>query len=220
MRILLTAVLFVFAVVAVSLPVRGRSGLVEVMGSAERQAAESARLRIPVVVELFTSEGCSSCPPADELLERLDEKQLIPGVEVIALEQHVDYWNSLGWNDPFSSSRFSERQNDYSISFGHSGVYTPQMIVDGTVEFVGSSKQQALASIAESARQPKVKVQLEFGKDRGGGPPVDMSIWWRRSRRTVLLPISRGEKTPVYGSCIEQWCVNSERWKRSDQTDP
>jgi len=168
MRISLTAVLFVFAVVAVSLPVRGRSGLVEVTGSAERQAAESARLRIPVVVELFTSEGCSSCPPADELLERLDEKQLIPGVEVIALELHVDYWNSLGWNDPFSSSRFSERQNDYSISFGHSGVYTPQMIVDGTVEFVGSSKQQALASIAESARQPKAKVQLQFGKDRGG----------------------------------------------------
>lgn len=113
-----------------------------------------------VVVELFTSEGCSSCPPADALLKKLSEQPSIPGAEVIALEEHVDYWDHLGWKDPFSSAEFTERQNEYSRVFGNSGVYTPQMVVDGQTEFVGSRSREARDVIQKAAVQPKVSLQL------------------------------------------------------------
>jgi hypothetical protein len=113
-----------------------------------------------IIVELFTSEGCSSCPPADALLKTLSERQPVPGMEIIALEEHVDYWDHLGWKDPFSSAEFSERQNEYAKVFGNSGVYTPQMIVDGQIEFVGSRAGEARETIQKAASQPKVTIQL------------------------------------------------------------
>ncbi len=116
----------------------------------------------PVIVELFTSEGCSSCPPADQLLSRLDKEQSIPGANVIALSQHVDYWNQLGWRDPYSSAQFSARQSSYAEAFGRDGVYTPQMVVDGRLEFVGSNATKAREAITEAASSPKAKVQIEI----------------------------------------------------------
>ena len=116
----------------------------------------------PVIVELFTSEGCSSCPPADQLLSRLDKEQSIPGANVIALGQHVDYWNQLGWRDPYSSAQFSARQSSYAEAFGRDGVYTPQMVVDGHLEFVGSNATKAREAITEAASSPKAKVQIEI----------------------------------------------------------
>lgn len=113
-----------------------------------------------VVVELFTSEGCSSCPPADEVLTKLDKTQPVQGIEVIALSEHVDYWNRLGWIDPYSSAEFSTRQNQYADAFGRDSVYTPQMIVDGRDEFVGGNWNKAREAIMRAARLPKAKVEL------------------------------------------------------------
>ena len=117
----------------------------------------------PVVVELFTSEGCSSCPPADALLARLSDESSSRNVEVIPLEEHVDYWNELGWYDPFSSREWTERQYAYAKPLGNGNPYTPQMVVDGTTEFVGSRAELAVKSISEAARRPKTEVTLSQG---------------------------------------------------------
>jgi hypothetical protein len=113
-----------------------------------------------VLVELFTSEGCSTCPPADKILANLDRTQPVNGVRVIALGEHVDYWNRLGWKDPFSSAEFSRRQTDYARVLGAKDIYTPQMIVDGRVEFVGSKLGTAIEAIAQAGRSPKADVSI------------------------------------------------------------
>ena len=123
-------------------------------------APASVSGRTPVIVELFTSEGCSSCPPADALLSQLTKNQTIAGVDVIALGEHVDYWDHGDWADRFSSRRFTTRQNDYANSFRKNTVYTPQMIVDGQAQFVGSDEDAARAAIARAARQMKAHVSL------------------------------------------------------------
>jgi len=118
-------------------------------------------VRSPVIVELFTSEGCSSCPPADAVLARLQQTQPVAGAEVIALGEHVDYWDYIGWSDPFSSAAFSARQGTYARAYGQQDrVYTPQMIVDGQTEFNGSSMNKALEAIAKAARSPKADVRI------------------------------------------------------------
>ena len=118
-----------------------------------------ASARIPVLVELFTSEGCSSCPPADEFLQKLDQ-QSIPGVHVIALSEHVDYWNQIGWKDPYSAHFYSERQSSYARRFELDSVYTPQMVIDGARELVGSNTAAAGKALAEAIAAPKLAIHL------------------------------------------------------------
>ncbi|MGH8127739.1 MAG: DUF1223 domain-containing protein [Gammaproteobacteria bacterium] len=128
-----------------------------VVAGAGMQTAQAAQ---PVLVELFTSEGCSSCPPADALLRSLVTSQPIAGVEVIALEEHVDYWNGLGWRDPYSAAQFTRRQYQYAAAMHESSAYTPQMVVDGRVGFVGSEAGRAHAAIAAAATARLATISL------------------------------------------------------------
>ena len=162
------AALAVFAVAAVTLS-RGRSKRVGPETKAVEASAAPTAARRAVVVELFTSEGCSSCPPADALLARLDQTQPVEGAEVVPLALHVDYWNHLGWADPFSSRQFSERQGEYAAAFGKDGVYTPQMIVDGVREFNGSNSSLAQDAITKAAREPKGEVTITRGPSQSAG---------------------------------------------------
>ena len=128
---------------------------------------------VPVVVELFTSEGCSSCPPADALLAKLEAEQAVVGAEVIALEEHVDYWNGGGWFDPFSSDAATLRQREYAAVLGNENPYTPQMVVDGREQFVGSRAGQARGVIEQSAGRKKVEVTIA---PVGGGEKFRVSV--------------------------------------------
>lgn len=119
-----------------------------------------------VVAELFTSEGCSSCPPADALLREWLATQPVPGVEIVGLGEHVDYWDRLGWRDPFSSSAFSARQSAYDAAvFRDSRVYTPQLVVDGRLEAIGSDRAAVRRAVVEASQQPKATVQLTASSD-------------------------------------------------------
>jgi hypothetical protein len=123
----------------------------------------------PILVELFTSEGCSSCPPADGLLDTLIASQPVAGAEVIGLGQHVDYWDQLGWRDRFSSAAFTNRQHVYGAHFSLESVYTPQMVVDGRAQFVGSDGKAATQAIEHALAAPHGAVRIDVDSDSDAG---------------------------------------------------
>jgi len=156
--------------------------------------------RQPVIVELFSSEGCSSCPPADVVLRKLDKEQADPAAEVIALELHVDYWNYLGWSDPFSTAAFSARQRAYAEAAGKRGVYTPQMVVDGDRELLGSDAAAAARAISVAAKAPKAKVAIARKAERltvtvGELPDAreSSSVWLAITEAELSTAVPRGE---------------------------
>ena len=173
MKYLLALLVVLSGVIALRV-LRGHEGSAQM--NPEPMVATSKGEGVPVVVELFTSEGCSSCPPADELLAKLDKMPGIEGVQVIALGEHVDYWNNLGWVDRFSSEKFSQRQNEYSEALKSRGLYTPQMIVDGRVEFVGGNVSRAREAIAKAAQSPKGKIQLQLSQDNSDTPGLSVRV--------------------------------------------
>lgn len=125
--------------------------------------APPAVARKAVVVELFTSEGCSSCPPADALLARLRQEKFADGLEVVPLGLHVDYWNFQGWTDRFSSNAYSRRQEKYAERFRIEGPYTPQMVVDGSWQFTGGDAPRARQAILQAAEHPELaKIEISL----------------------------------------------------------
>ncbi len=189
--------------IAFPVPMAGRAtgkapGVRSTEGISEPQPAQPAN---PVIVELFTSEGCSDCPPADRLLYLLEQTQPVPGAEIIPLEQHVDYWDHEGWRDPFSSSQFTLRQRNYVYAFNLPTAYTPQMVVDGAAQFVGSDAHHLLPAIAQAARTPKANLQIQQRADTASNPQsvllrvslAPFSGWNAKHGADVLLAVTEDD---------------------------
>ena len=137
---------------------RGRAfglSLIVLLSATGLTRAQSTADRVPVIAELFTSEGCSSCPPADGLLEDLLQEQPIKGVYVIPLSEHVTYWDHQGWKDPFSAQQYTVRQQQYGLRFNIESIYTPQLVIDGSRELVGSDKRAIDRALTEAAKTAK-----------------------------------------------------------------
>jgi hypothetical protein len=143
----------------------------------------------PVVLELFTSEGCSSCPPAESFLKQLDDADRVNGVDVIPIEEHVDYWDRLGWRDPFSSHDWTERQEQYARVFGHDGPFTPQFVVNGRRDFVSMSSREALQSIVAASTASAAELRLSPTNDspRSAEFSITMENAPPEARSAVLL---------------------------------
>ena len=160
-----------------------------------------------VVVELFTSQGCSTCPPADRLLATLGQTS---GGRVVPLAFHVGYWNSAGWTDPFSASEWTKRQEAYAHRFGSSQVYTPQAVVDGTAELIGSRETELRAAIATAAARPAATISLSL-------QPSEKEV--RVAARVDLPDSLRGRKRDLMVAVYETGLVTSvERGENGGRT--
>jgi hypothetical protein len=161
-------------------------------GIGEAGSEEPAVGPSPVVVELFTSQGCSSCPPADALLGELAQRP-----NIVALALHVDYWDYIGWKDPFASPALTRRQRDYADALGLRMVYTPQMVVDGRIDVVGSHRSEVESAIVESAARPKLAVRIE--DDGRGGHRVVIPAGDSSEEATVWLAVLDSEQETRVG---------------------
>ncbi len=145
--------------------------------SLQAQTAVDAPAQKVVLLELFTSEGCSSCPPADALLRQVNGTRTSGDQLVVGISEHVTYWNGLGWSDPFSSPAYTDRQNAYSERFHLEGVYTPQMVINGAEQIVGSDRVALLRAVqTEQSQHPRVSLRIVSLNVVGNTLAVNVSI--------------------------------------------
>jgi hypothetical protein len=183
--------------------------LLSVLAGAAALAAGPA-LADPVLVELFTSQGCSSCPPADQFLGELAQRK-----DIIALAYHVDYWDYIGWQDKFARPENTARQKDYRDALGLHTIYTPQMVVDGRYDVVGSQRSEVESSIKSAARQQKLPIAIteNGGKLRITAPPMEIdqaqpaSLWLVTYSRRNETEVSSGENE---GSTLVEYNIVSD----------
>ncbi|WP_299336744.1 thioredoxin family protein [uncultured Psychroserpens sp.] len=151
-----------------------------------------------IVLELFTSQGCSSCPPADELLTQIQNRD--SDTPVIAMSYHVDYWNYIGWKDPFSKEVFSNKQRLYSQKFNSSSIYTPQIVINGKAHFVGSNSREMDVKLKQHAKiSAENKIEIANLDKNGNEVRFDYNVMGRISNkllRTVLVVEERITKIP------------------------
>jgi len=162
------------------------------MAVARPAIAQQAQDRL-TVVELFTSQGCSSCPPADAFLGELTKR-----ADVLPLSLHVDYWDYIGWKDPFADAKHTSRQRTYAARFGLRYVYTPQMVIHGNAQATGSDRRRVLSSIEESRALPRIPIKLKQG--RGGVVMVTIeggTATASQPAEVVLVMIDSEHKTSV-----------------------
>lgn len=153
---------------------------------------------VPVIVELFTSEGCSSCPPADAWLIDLATHNYVPQASIITLSEHVDYWDHDGWRDPFSSASFTARQNAYVQRATGVEAATPQMIVDGTAIFIGSDRRAAIDAITKAAATPKAPIALTWSAATTPTATISLPANPMTAKASVVLAITEdGLRTNV-----------------------
>ena len=193
-------------------------------GAPQNRPTESngASTRVPVVLELFTSEGCSTCPPADALLAKLEQQQPVSGAEVIALEEHVDYWDQQGWVDPFSSMQWTLRQKAYANGFGDRDVYTPELVIDGRTVFVGSHEGDAYRAIAKATSQPRTEVgvlllkagqrdrerlKVQVGKLQGAQEGDTAEVWVAITETALHSSVTAGENSgrDLHHAGVARW---------------
>ena len=174
-------------------------GLLITLGSGSSSGESTAAK--PVLVELFTSEGCSSCPPADALLRSLDSTQPVPGLQLIVLGEHVDYWDDLGWRDPYSSHAFTVRQQTYADRLRLASPYTPQMVVDGNLEFVGSDRERANQAFERARALPKVMVRISSVKIEEGNlrAHVETDLSPSKAEVFVALALEHAQSQVLHG---------------------
>ena len=148
-----------------------------------------------VVLELFTSQGCSSCPSADALLGELSDTR----DDVVALSFHVDYWDYIGWEDPFASAETTARQRAYAKSLGIAYVYTPQLVIDGAHHVVGSRRDDVRNAIAASKTVKARRVPVSLASTASGGLAIEIGAddSYYGSARVLLVAIDRAHTTPV-----------------------
>lgn len=192
----LAAALSFFAVVTYNFEKTKQTSAAKISINKQTVISPKAKDKPLVLVELFTSEGCVSCPPADRVLAQLEKNQPNPDAEIVTLAMHVDYWNNIAWKDRFSSAMFSQRQMIYGQKFKINSVYTPQMIVDGTKQFVGSNLNEANKFISESAKIPKANVELSQSDNN---LKISISDVPKHTDATVFLAIAEDNLSTKVG---------------------